>query len=61
MEEERHCLMAMIACTEEVIWVENSGDLQERVDVSAGPYISRYEEEKALFDRAFLERVKLYG
>ena len=60
VEEERHCLMAMIACTEEVIWVENSGDLQERVDVSAGPYISRYEEEKALFDRAFLERVKLY-
>lgn len=58
VEEEKYVLLALIACVEEIVWNSVSGDMESRMDTSAGPYISRYKEEQALLDRAFLERAK---
>lgn len=52
--EEKYLLLALIACVEEIIWVASSGDMESRIDPSAGPYTSRYEEERQLLDREFL-------
>ena len=58
IEKEENVLIALLACTEEIISVANSGNNDDMMDTSAGHYVSRYEEEKALFDKSFIDRVK---
>lgn len=58
VEETENVLIALLACTEEIISVANSGSRDEMMDTSAGHYISMLDEEKAMFDAAFIERVK---
>ena len=57
VEDSENILIALFACTEEIISVPNSGDF-DNIDPSAGHYISVLEEEKALFDKSFIDRVK---
>lgn len=57
VETPENILIALFACTEEIISVPNSGD-SDNIVPSAGHYISVLEEEKALFDKSFIDRVK---
>lgn len=59
VEKEENTLIALFACTEKIISVGNSGNSDERIDPSAGPYISILDEEKAMYDEAFMKRVKM--
>ena len=58
VEKDEHLLINLIACTEEIIFVANKGSSEEMMDRTAGLYISRYEEERKLFNAEFIERVK---
>lgn len=58
IEDEFNLEIALIACTEELISVPNSGGNDFSMDTSAGHYISMLDEEKALFDENFILRVK---
>lgn len=59
VEDSSYITIALLACTEEIVSVANSGNRDEMMDTSAGHYISMLDEEKELLDRSFLERVKL--
>lgn len=58
IENEENLFITLLACTEEIICVGNSGDSDTTIDPSAGPYISVLKEEKELFDKTFIPRVK---
>lgn len=58
VEDDENILIALLVCTEQVIWVANTGDDGERMDSSAGHYISILPEEQEFFDGDFLTRVK---
>lgn len=58
VEEQENIVIALLACTEEIISVASSGSRDQMMDTSAGHYISMLDEEKALFDASFIERVK---
>lgn len=58
IENEENLFITLLACTEEIICVGNSGDSDSTIDPSAGPYVSVLKEEKELFDKNFIERVK---
>lgn len=58
IEDNSELLINLIACTIETIDVANSGDMDTMIDTSAGNYISLLEEEKAMFDKTFIERVE---
>ncbi len=58
IENDQDTLITLLACTEEIISVANSGSREDMMDSSAGHYISLLAEERELYDPAFLERVK---
>lgn len=58
IEDEKNLFITLLACTEEIICVGNSGDSESTIDPSAGPYVSVLKEEKELFDKSFIQRVK---
>lgn len=58
IENEEDLFITLLACTEEIVCVGNSGDSETTIDPSAGHYISVLKEEKELYDKNFIERVK---
>ena len=58
IENEKYLFVTLMACTEKIVWVADSGDFDDVIDPSAGPYISIMEEEKKMFDKDFIEHVK---
>ena len=58
IEKEEDLFITLLACTEEIICVGNTGDSDSTIDPSAGPYVSVLKEEKELFDKEFIQRIK---
>lgn len=58
IEKETDILIALLVCTEGMISSTTYGSINGETDLSAGHYISLLEEEKAMFDKEFYERVK---
>lgn len=58
IENEENLLITLMACTDRIISVANSGSSDDMMDSSAGNYISLLAAEKEMFDKNFLERVK---
>lgn len=61
IENKDYVLITILACTEEIICVANSGNHDDMIDTSAGNYISVLEEERDMYDSSFIERIKLGG
>lgn len=55
IEKEENMLINLLAAVEELIYVQT---YDGGYDTSACGYISRYEEERLLFDKNYIERVK---
>lgn len=58
IENEENLLITLMACTDTMISVANSGGMESMMDTSAGHYISVLDAEKEMFDPEFIERVK---
>lgn len=58
IEDVKHIHIALFACTEEIIFVANTGNREDIMDPSAGHYVSLLEEEREMFDKNFVEHVK---
>ncbi len=60
VEQDAHVTVALFACVKAIVSAFNATG-ETAVDLSAGPYISILQEERDLFDSAFLARVKNLG
>lgn len=58
VEEEIYLLPLLLACLDTIVDVNLVGDLEDYYDKSAGNYISIMQEEKDIFDPAFIARVR---
>lgn len=58
VEDKEYVEITLLASVEELISVPNAGGQEFSMDTSAGHYISVLEEEKSLFDKNFILRIK---